>query len=212
MMYDAVLFDLDGTLTDSSEGITKCVQKALHHFGIDGYTQEELRVFIGPPLLETFPKFGVPANRVDEAIEVFRSRYLVKGKFENKPFDGIIEMLEKLKNSGVRLFVATSKPEETAIEILQHFDMDGYFEKICGASFDHSRENKDQIIAYVRQYVGDARMLMVGDTIYDIRGAKKQHIPSVGVSWGFGDNKEMQDEGALAVFSSTSELIDFILQ
>lgn len=211
-MYDAVLFDLDGTLTDSSEGITRSVQKALHHFGIDGYTRADLRVFIGPPLLETFPQFGVPQERVDEAIAVFRSRYLVQGKFENKPFDGIIEMLEKLKDSGVRLFVATSKPEETAIEILQHFQMDQYFEKICGASFDHSRENKDQIIAYVRQYAGKARMLMVGDTIYDIRGAQKQHIPSVGVSWGFGNSQEMRDGGALTVVSNTRELIDFILE
>lgn len=211
-MYDTVLFDLDGTLTDSSEGITRCVQKALHHFGIDDYSKDDLRVFIGPPLLETFPKFGVPEDRVEEAIAVFRSRYLTKGKFENRPFDGVIAMLEKLQKSGVRLFVATSKPEETAIEILRHFHMDTYFEKICGASFDHSRENKDQIIAYVRQYVNEARMLMVGDTIYDIRGAKKQNIPSVGVSWGFGDRQEMLDGGALAVVSTVDELIDFILE
>lgn len=212
MMYQAVLFDLDGTLTDSSEGITKSAQKALHHFGIDQYSLEDLKVFIGPPLVETFPKFGIPADRVEEAIRVFRSYYLERGKFENKPYPGVIRMLEKLQKQDMTLMVATSKPEKTAREILHHFAMDQYFDRICGASFDHSREKKDQIIDYALEGMNRQQVLMVGDTIYDIIGANKQHVSSVGVAWGFGNTQDMLDEGALAVVSTVDELADFIIK
>ena len=114
-----ILFDLDGTLTDSGEGITKCAQLALEHFGICVEDRNQLRIFVGPPLRESFPKFGVPEDQVEEAVRIFRSRYLTVGKFENRPYPGIRELLETLRNQGYRLFVATSKPETTAVEILE---------------------------------------------------------------------------------------------
>ena len=125
----SILFDLDGTLTDSGEGIMNCAVYALSHFGIPAPTEAELRTFVGPPLTETFARFGVPKDQLEEAVRIYRSRYLPIGKFENHPYPGIQELLEKLKADGHTLYVATSKPEVTSIEILQHFGMDGYFEK-----------------------------------------------------------------------------------
>ena len=134
----SILFDLDGTLTDSGEGIMNCAVYALSHFGIPAPTEAELRTFVGPPLTETFVRFGVPADQAEEAVRIYRSRYIPIGKFENHPYPGIRELLEKLKAEGHELFVATSKPETTSIEILEHFDLAKYFNKICGAATDFS--------------------------------------------------------------------------
>ena len=130
----AVLFDLDGTLTDSGEGIMNCARLALSHYGIEVADESSLRVFVGPPLAETFLKIGVPAEEIDHAIEIYRSRYIPIGKYENKPYPGIRELLEKLKAEGHRLYVATSKPETTSVDILEHFDLAKYFDIIAGAS------------------------------------------------------------------------------
>ncbi len=212
-MYKVLLFDLDGTLTDSSEGITKCVSRALAHFGMTNYSLEQLRVFIGPPLKDSFHKFHIPDDQIEEAITLFRERYLTVGKFENKPFPHVIETLKQLKNEGYKLYVATSKPEETAIEILKHFHMDHLFDQICGASFDHSRENKADVIQYLLDHneTGD-QPLMIGDTIYDIKGARALGLPSIGVSWGFGESEEMKEAGALAIMHSMDDLYQFVTQ
>ena len=124
MEQNCVFFDLDGTLTDSGEGITKCAALALSHFGLEVPGPETMRKFVGPPLGETFIQFGIPADKVDEAIAVYRSRYMTVGKYENFPYPGVREMLEALKNAGKRLFVATSKPETTSVDILRHFELD----------------------------------------------------------------------------------------
>ncbi len=206
-MEKAILFDLDGTLTDSGEGIMKCAQLALEHFGIQVPDFQALRVFVGPPLHETFVKFGVPADRALEAIEVYRSRYLVKGKFENFPYPGIPDMLKSLKEKGYRLYVATSKPETTSIEILEHFGLAQYFDRICGASMDRSRNSKADVIAYLLQLCGRAeKVIMVGDTAFDVIGAKAHGIPTIGVSWGYGEIGDMEAAGAAAIAHSVEEL------
>ena len=120
-MKKSILFDLDGTLTDSGEGIINCAKMTLERFGLPIPSPDELRTFVGPPLGDSFMKYGVPADRVEEAIAVFRSRYLPIGKFENHPYPGIRELLETLKGQGHKLYVATSKPEVTAVEVLEHF-------------------------------------------------------------------------------------------
>lgn len=212
MKYTSVFFDLDGTLTDSSEGITKCAQLALRHFGIPAEDRNALRVFIGPPLRDSFPKFGVPEDKVEEAVAVFRSRYNTVGKFENVPYEGIREVLEQLKAKGLRLFVATSKPETTATEILNKFDLSQYFEIICGATMDGARDSKESVIEYLLQQTDGENAVMIGDTAFDVIGAKAFNIPTIGVAWGFGSEQEMTDAGAISIVSTMEELLATLLQ
>ena len=208
-----VLFDLDGTLTDSGEGITKCAQLALDHVGSHIEDRTQLRCFVGPPLRESFPKFGVPENRVEEAIAVFRSRYLTVGKFENVPYSGIAELLGRLKAHGHRLYVATSKPESTAVEILDKFELSPYFTRICGASMDSGRDSKEAVIAYLLELEGcREKTVMVGDTAFDVIGAAAHQIPTIGVSWGYGDVGAMLEAGAVAIAHSTEELEALLTQ
>ena len=207
----AVLFDLDGTLTDSGEGIMNCARLALSHYGIEVADEASLRVFVGPPLAETFLKFGVPAEEVDHAIEIYRSRYIPIGKYENKPYPGIRELLEKLKAEGHRLYVATSKPETTSVDILEHFDLAKYFDIIAGASFDHARHSKALVIAYLLEQTGkDLDAVMVGDTAFDVIGAKSHGIPTVGVSWGYGKVSDMEEAGAIGIAHTMDERYDLI--
>ena len=207
----AILFDLDGTLTDSGEGIINCVKLALNHYGIKVDNEESLRVFIGPPLQKTFVEFGIPKEEVDNAIKIYRDRYIPIGKFENRPYDGIRELLVKLRDSGCKLYVATSKPEETALEILDHFDMTKYFDIICGASFDVSRHSKDKVIEHLLERIGEKiDAVMVGDTAFDVLGAKSNGIPTIGVSWGFGKVAAMVEAGAIGIANTMDELYDLL--
>jgi len=211
MTTKAILFDLDGTLTDSGEGIINCATLALEHFGLPVPSREEMGVFVGPPLDQTFIQFGVPEDRAMEAVQVFRSRYLTVGKYENTPYPGIHALLARLKTQGHRLFVATSKPEETAVDILHKFELAEYFEEICGASFDHARVHKADVIAYLLGKIGTPEnMLMVGDTEFDVLGAAAHGIPTIGVSWGYGKVAAMLEAGAIAIASTTDALFDCI--
>ena len=210
-MPKSILFDLDGTLTDSGEGIMNCAQLALEHFGIHVPDRDTLRVFVGPPLHDTFRKFGVPEDQVDAAIRIYRSRYVPIGKFENTPYPGIRELLEKLCAQGHRLYVATSKPEDMSVEILEHFDLAKYFDHICGASLDRSRSSKDAVISYLlEQYSRGEEMIMVGDTVFDILGAAAHGIPAVGVTWGYGNPEEMKKAGAAAIAPTVDALFDIL--
>ena len=205
-MAKCILFDLDGTLTDSGEGIINCAILALNHFGLPVPDRETLRVFVGPPLDETFIKFGVPTDRTDEAIAVYRSRYTTVGKFENFPYPGIEDMLKKLRDRGHRLFVATSKPEGMSVEILEKFGLAGYFEMICGATLDGSRSKKADVIAYLLDRTAAENTVMVGDTAYDVVGAAAHGIPAIGVAWGYGSVEDMKAAGAAAIAESVEQL------
>ena len=209
MCERSMLFDLDGTLTDSGEGIINCAQYAFRQMGYPVPPREQMGVFVGPPLWQSFIRFGIPPERADEAVTVFRSRYIPIGKFENTPYPGIQELLEALKNRGWKLYVATSKPEVTAVEILEHFDLAKYFRLICGADMGHDREKKSDVIRYLlKQSPQNGKMLMVGDTKYDVLGAAELGIPAIGVSWGYGDVQEMKDAGAMAIVNTPRELLD----
>ena len=213
MTPKAIFFDLDGTLTDSGEGIINCATLALQHFGLPVPSREEMRVFVGPPLDRTFVRFGVPEDKTQEAIDIFRGRYLVVGKFENAPYPGIRELLDTLKQQGHRLFVATSKPETTAVEILHKFQLASFFEIICGATFDGTRSHKADVIAYLLNKIGpQAQAIMVGDTEFDVLGAKAHGIPTVGVSWGYGEVAAMEQAGAVAIAHTMDELLSIINQ
>ncbi len=210
-MGRTILFDLDGTLTDSGEGIINCATLALNHFGLPVPDREAMRVFVGPPLDETFIKFGVPADKTDEAIAVYRSRYTTVGKFENKPYPGVEQLLQNLKRQGNRLFVATSKPEGMSVEILEKFGLAEYFEMICGATLDGSRSKKADIITYLLGKAGGTEnAIMVGDTAYDVIGAKAHGMPAIGVSWGYGKVEDMESAGAMAIAHSMEELYDIL--
>ena len=207
----AVLFDLDGTLTDSGEGIINCAIYAMERLGIPVPPREELGVFVGPPLWDTFRQFGVPSDRVDEAVEIFRSRYVPIGKFENTPYSGIRETLEALRAQGRKLYVATSKPEVTAREILEHFDLSRYFAEICGATVDKTRTSKEDVIAYLLSL--DAcreNSVMVGDTAFDVIGAAAHGIPTIGAAWGYGKTEDMVSAGAAAIARSPEDLLRII--
>ncbi|MBR2937280.1 MAG: HAD-IA family hydrolase [Oscillospiraceae bacterium] len=211
MVSKAIFFDLDGTLTDSGEGIINCATLALEHFGLPVPSREEMGVFVGPPLDRTFVQFGVPEDKTQEAIDVFRSRYLVVGKFENTPYPGIRELLDTLQRQGYRLFVATSKPETTAVEILNKFELSQYFELICGATFDSGRVHKADVIAYLLDKIGSPQqILMVGDTEFDVLGAAAHGIATIGVSWGYGKVAAMEQAGAVAIANTMDELLQLI--
>lgn len=207
----SILFDLDGTLTDSSEGITKCAQLALDHYGIHVADRNELKYFIGPPLRESFPKAGVPESEVEEAVRIFRKRYLVEGKFENAPYPGILQVLKTLKQEGYDLYVATSKPQSTAVEILTKFGLAPYFTYICGAEMDGVRDKKEEVVGYVLSLLPEGeKTLMIGDTVFDVEGAKTMGVPCLCVGWGFGDQKEMLAAGAVGMVDTMEELLTHI--
>jgi phosphoglycolate phosphatase len=207
-----ILFDLDGTLTDSGEGIINCAWLALKHFGLPLPDKETMRVFVGPPLRDSFMRFGVPEEDVETAIEIYRSRYIPIGMFENTPYPGIKSLLGALKAQGHKLFVATSKPEGMATAILEKFQLAPYFDLICGASLDDTRDSKDKVIAYLLEKTGGKDdYIMVGDTAFDVEGAAVNGIPTIGVSWGYGKVEDMESAGAKAIAHSPAELLDLLL-
>ena len=210
-MKKSILFDLDGTLTDSGEGIINCAKMTLERFGLPIPSSDELRAFVGPPLGDSFMKYGVPADRVEEAIAIFRSRYLPIGKFENHPYPGIRELLKTLKDQGHKLYVATSKPEVTAVEVLEHFDLAHFFDRICGATFDQSRVSKSDVIAFLLEQTGtDTDAVMVGDTAFDVAGAAAHGIPTIGVSWGYGKVSDMKKAGVAAIADTPEMLLKLL--
>lgn len=212
-MPKTILFDLDGTLTDSGEGIFHCAEVVLRHYHLPIPTRSEMRCMVGPPLSVSFPWFGVPESEVTNAIAIYREEYHKQGIFMNTPYPGISQLLQALKSHGHTLYVATSKPENMAKIILNHFHLSEYFDLICGASGDGVRNTKADVIAYLLSIAGNRQdMIMVGDTVYDVQGAKAFGIPSIGVAWGYGIAEEMLSEGAVAIAADTQSLLQLLNQ
>ena len=213
MEQKQILFDLDGTLTDSGPGIMNCAVAAFREFGCPIPDEKAMRTIIGPPLRDSFLRFGVPGEKLDEAVAFYRSIYTVTGKYENTPYPGIRELLERLKEQGHRLYVATSKPEHMAVEILHHFDLARYFDRICGADTDHIRSTKEAVIEYLLESIGGAgNAVMVGDTVYDVEGAAAHGIPTVCVGWGYGDREGMLSAGAVGIADTMDELYELLIK
>lgn len=207
----SIIFDLDGTLTDSGEGIINCASLALRTLGLPVPDRDTMRVFVGPPLRDTFQKFGVPPEDVERAVEIYRSRYVPVGLFENTPYPGIPALLASLRAEGHRLYVATAKPESMAVTVLEKFGLSGYFHRICGATLDGSRGHKDQIISYLlAQMEPSDEVVMVGDTSFDVTGAAAHKIPTIGVSWGYGKASDMLEAGAIAIADSPAQLLKLL--
>lgn len=211
-MRKNILFDLDGTLTDSGEGIINCSLLTLEHYGIPLPSREEMRSFVGPPAPENFKRLGIPAEQIPEAIRYYRSHYMATGIYENEVYPGIPELLETLCNLGCRLYVATSKPEFMTHQILERFGLSRYFTLICGAASDTERNTKEAVIAHLLKESGGLdNPIMIGDTVYDVRGASLYGIPTIGVTWGYGMPEDLRKEGAVAIVENTQELLEILI-
>lgn len=216
LMYDTVLFDLDGTLTDPYDGISNAVTYAMRRIGRADPSESELKAFIGPPIFHSFNIMcGGNANDIDAAVLYYREYYMDKGKFENKVYDGVIEMLDKLKSRGVTLAVATSKPQGVSEEILHKFGLAEYFNVIAGASLDKSRAEKSKVIEYALQMCGGcekSRVIMAGDRKYDVIGAKDNGLGCIGVLYGYGDEAELAEAGAKFIAKTPQDVADIVLK
>jgi len=215
-MYQTVLFDLDGTLTDSGLGITRAVQYALGQMGYPVPPRESLFTFIGPPLHKSFQKYyGMDEAASVEAVRQFRVYYNeMGGILENEVYPGIRELLAQLKGAGKRLLIATSKPQAAAERVMQHFGLSEFVPEIVGGTDAPERNTKGKVIAYcLREYGLDpAAAIMVGDREHDIQGAAENGIPAIGVTWGYGDRAELEGAGAAAVLDTPEEVINYILR
>lgn len=221
-MYPYCLFDLDGTLTDSREGITKSVQYALHHYGIEEPDLKKLEKFIGPPLVDSFHDFyGFSEEQSWEACEVYRERFIPIGIFENKVYPGIPELLEKMKEKKIRTALASSKPEVSVRRILDHFDLMKYFDVVVGSDPDGSHGTKEEIVERALSELGVqllsmedrfGQCAMIGDRKFDINGAKQHGVTAVGVRYGFADDGELEEAGADYIVDSVAKLEALLLQ
>ena len=198
-MWDFILFDLDGTITDPREGITKSVAHALTYFGITE-NPEDLTYFIGPPLMENFRvSYNLTDAQAQEALVRYRERYSTVGWAENVPYAGVAEFLQSLKDAGKKLLIATSKAEPYAVKILEHFGLAKYFDCICGTPMDDPKQTKADVVraALRRMNVADlSRAVMVGDRRHDVEGAHEVGLKAVGVLYGYGDRTEHEKAGA----------------
>lgn len=205
-----ILFDLDGTLTDSGEGIMHCAELTLAHYNLPVPTRTELRSIVGPPLKDSFRRYGIAQEELDNAVDFYRKHYLAVGRFENFPYPGIRQLLQQLKTNGHKLYVATSKPEAMAQDILQHFGLAQYFDIICGAVSDSNRSTKEAVIEHLLSLLEcKDNLVMVGDTIYDVKGAAYHGIPTVAVSWGYGVVEDMRAAGA-KIANTMDELYELL--
>lgn len=213
-MYNYVLFDLDGTLTDSAPGITNSIAYALEKFGITVEDKSELFKFIGPPLKESFHEFyGFNDEECAKAIAAQREYFTEKGMFENSVYDGIKDVLQDLKVEGKKVFLATSKPEPFAITILEHFGLSQYFDFIAGATLDGSRSTKKDVIAHVLKENGitDTKdVVMVGDRRHDIVGAAENNLDSIGVLFGYGNRAELEAAGATHIVKTPWDILTVV--
>ena len=213
-MYDIILFDLDGTLTDPGIGITNSVAHALAHWNIEVSDRAELYKFIGPPLSDSFIRYyGFSEEDAIHAIAVYREYFSVKGLYENEVYPGIPELLKSLKAQGKTVVLATSKPEKFAVEILRHFGLYDYFDIIAGASMDESRNKKADVIAYAISQMNApdlSRLIMIGDREHDILGAKQMGIDSIGVLYGYGDRPEHEKAGATYIAEKVEDILPLL--
>ncbi len=209
-MYQYLLFDLDGTLTDPGLGITNSVMYALHKFNIDVSDRSKLYPFIGPPLKESFRSFyGFSDEQCERAVQYYREYFKKSGMYENKVYDGIHDLLTRLKTNGKTLIVATSKPEVFAFEILRHFDLYKYFDFAAGATMNDVRNQKADIIRYALGSCGitaKSSAIMIGDRKHDIIGAKENGLDSVGILYGYGTYDELKNAGATFIAAEPADI------
>jgi len=201
-----VYFDLDGTLTDPYEGISKCIRYALDELGFPHPDDKYLHSCIGPPLYDTFPDM-VGQELTLKAIDLYRERFNDVGWLENKPYEGILGALEALCSSGHTLFVATSKPHVQAKRIIEYFGMGPFFETVYGCELDGTRSNKSELLEYaISENPAAASRTMIGDRKHDLLGAVANGMRPIGVSYGYGSVEELQSAGAIEIADAPAKL------
>lgn len=212
--YDVIIFDLDGTLSDSGEGITKSVQYALEKMGVKEDNLDNLKHFVGPPLKEEIMiSYGFTADKATEAVALYRERYIPIGIYETSLYDGVIELLKALKENDKIIAIGTSKPQKMAEEVLKYLNIDSYFDFVMGADLIGGKQSKADVLNALLDVLpikDKSRMLMVGDTKYDVEGANALAIDCIGVSYGYGDKKDMLDLGAVTVVDKALELLEIL--
>lgn len=213
-MYNTIIFDLDGTLSDSGAGIMNTAERTLKKFGIEVTDRLELRKFIGPPLHDSFENFyGLSKEDAQAAVTYYREYYSEKGLYENVLYEGMADLLQSLYDDGCTLIVATSKLEKFAVRILEYFDIKKYFAHVAGSNADASRSSKDDVLAYALKsgnITNPSDAVMVGDRKYDIIGAKKMGLDSIGVLYGYGSREELEAAGATYLAPQVSSLYSLI--
>lgn len=213
-MYSTILFDLDGTLTDSQQGIINSIEYALKKYEIRVESKADLHKFLGPPLKDSFMQFcGFSEEKAEEAVNFYREYFREKGIFENSVYPGVYDLLEKLKMKNKKLILATSKPEPFTFRILEHFDLLKYFDFVAGSNLDNTRGRKDEVISYALnscKITDLSSAIMVGDREHDIIGAKKVGIDSVGVLYGYGNLRELKNAGAAYIAKNTDEIYKIV--
>jgi len=209
-----ILFDLDGTLTDSFEGITKCIAHAMTKLGRLAPPTESLGWCIGPPLKESFAQLLDSRDDAltEQALTLFRERFSSVGLFENRLYEDIPQVLDTLKSKGHNLYLATSKPEVYAKQIIRHFELDRCFKRVYGSELDGTRTDKTSLIAHVLKMksLSANETVMVGDREHDMIGAKGNGVPSLGVLWGYGTREALEASGAYTCIDRPGDLIGTI--
>ena len=209
-MYRTILFDLDGTLTDPGLGITNSFAYALEKLGLEVPDRKELYTIIGPPLKDCIiDRYGFSDEAAENAVKIFREYFSTKGLFENEVYPGVPEMLQKLRDEGKKVILATSKPEPFTFRILERFDLMKYFDFVAGATMDSTRVKKADVIAYALESCGITDLseaVMIGDREHDIIGAKAHAMDSIGVLYGYGSREEHEKAGATRIAATVSEL------
>ena len=215
MKKEFVFFDLDGTLTDPALGITNSLMYAMQKMGLPTASREELYKFIGPPLVDMMmQEFGFTKEKAMEGLALYREYFSVKGLFENEVYGGIPELLASLQASGYKLVLATSKPEDYARQILDHFDLSKYFYFIGGSDMAETRATKEAVIEYDLTSLGNpdpSTCIMIGDRKYDVIGARAYGIDCVGVLFGYGSREELADAKAAYIAETVDELGEILM-
>lgn len=212
-MYSYLFFDFDGTLYDTVEGISKSVQYALRKRGIDAPLCE-LRCFAGPPLDEMFrERFGFSQEEAEQAVMDFRERYVPVGLYESRPFPGLLDLLKDLREAGLHLAVATSKPQVLAEELLRREGMDSLFDRICGAKDEGEGNAKWQVLRRALEELGAGpeNAVLIGDTKYDVAGARRCGIPCIGVGYGYAAPGELEQAGADCIAPDLAALRELLI-
>jgi phosphoglycolate phosphatase len=210
---DLVLWDLDGTITESGPGIMASYRHTLESLGRTA-DEAALRRCVGPPLAESLASLGVPPDGIAGAVATYRAYFAVHGIFDNRVYDGVPEVIDRLRSVGIRNGLATAKRHDLAVRILEHFDLAGLLDPVCGSTADGRITHKDEVIADALLTAGvpaSSRVLMVGDREHDMFGATANGVVPIGVSWGYGDRRELEASGATRIVDTPAELLDLIL-